>query len=75
MDHASQYRAVFTAQKPEENGIVTSPHSAFSPKIAPSDEFLLTALKGQLIGSTFELADELFGRETSKFQIDFPLTI
>jgi hypothetical protein len=61
MDNASPHQMMSRTQKLEENGIVASPHPAFSPNLAPSDLFLFGALKDQLAGRTSESADELVG--------------
>jgi hypothetical protein len=59
MDNASPRRAILIARNLEKNRIPVSPHLAFLPALAPSDFFLLGALKSQLSGRIFESPDEL----------------
>jgi hypothetical protein len=59
MANASPHRARLTARNLEENGIIASPHPAFSLDLAPSDFFFFGALKDQLSGRIFESPDEL----------------
>jgi hypothetical protein len=58
MDDSAPRRALFAAQKQEENQMGESAYSAFSLDFTPSDFFVFHAVNGAFTRRNFESADE-----------------
>ena len=59
MDNATPHRAKATLNFAQKNGLVFSPHPAFSPNLAPSDFYLFGKVKDAIKGMEFESEEDL----------------
>jgi transposase len=58
-DNAPSHRALVTREFLAHKGIITLPHSPYSPDFAPCDFFLFPKMKLQLKGRCFDRVEEI----------------